>query len=40
MLKIDKEKIMKKLFNIFIIMFLSCVTVFAKSGIEIGIFVH
>ncbi|ACN84908.1 hypothetical protein BHWA1_02454 [Brachyspira hyodysenteriae WA1] len=38
-MKIDKEKIMKKLLNIFIIMFLSCVTVFAKSGIEIGIFV-
>lgn len=30
---------MKKLFNIFIIMFLSCFTLFAKSGLEIGIFV-
>ena len=39
MLKIDKEKIMKKLLNIFIIMFLSCITVFAKNGIEIGVFV-
>ena len=30
---------MKKLLNIFIIMLLSCVSVFAKSGIEIGVFV-
>ena len=30
---------MKKLLNIFIIMFLSCLTVFAKSGLEIGMFV-
>ncbi|MBW5410366.1 hypothetical protein E6A50_08295, partial [Brachyspira hampsonii] len=30
---------MKKVLNIFIIMFLSCLTVFAKSGIELGIFV-
>ena len=30
---------MKKLLNIFIIMFLSCFTLFAKSGLEIGIFV-
>ena len=35
----NKEKIMKKLLNIFIIMLLSCVSVFAKSGIEIGVFV-
>ena len=39
MLKINKEKIMKKLLNIFIIMFLSCFTLFAKSGLEIGLFV-
>lgn len=30
---------MKKLLNIFIIMFLSCFTLFAKSGLEIGLFV-